>query len=490
VDYKWLDERADLNGDGVVNFGDFAMFAGKWHGAGEAETQVDGYSFDTHETVDFNNVSRDISIGLRNIPSNVDEVFIYVDDTQIGKWVRDFEELSAFLESDKFTNGQHTIKLVSISRDGSVTNYRPKTVYFNNLLCKVSDDDEQYYPDRNYHYSGYYNGGNSLEATLTGLYDNVIWSNTYSGDYIDINIPGTAFGAEKICELNITETGGSGSASENLNKEFKWEDCENAKMLIMAPFKNIAKSRAPAIKACIQACEDHNVPWCYLKGHAVSWDNLLYLLPPISSNVKYIYYAGHADCNVVSEDKKTVVQRTCTMCWKYDPDAWFFEWEKIYVFSQTCIEPPLPDGWDYKGLDLRLLGMHESDKKKIVFIDGCNSADFNDMAAAYGMFSWDSYSCKDQIYIGWRTEVAQAELDRFYDDTTAAVKAFWERMGCGDSVGAALYWTVEHDPHGIYRQFMWGPNGVMNLFQVEGDDNIFLWGLGGTNKLYEIRLEP
>jgi hypothetical protein len=418
---------------------------------------------------------------------------------QVSRWERGIDEWNGFLESNKFTNGQHTIRLVSINSDVGVKNHQTINADFNNLLCKVSDDDEQYYPDRNYHYSGYYNGGNSLEATLTGLYDNVIWSNTYSGDYIDINIPGSYFGEEKVCELNITDSiGGSGFTSEKLAKEFRMEDCNCAKMFILAPHKKVAASRAPAIEACMQACEARNVPWCYLREHSVNWDNMIILLS--RDRTKFIYYAGHADSHIISKDKKTNVRRTRTSCWKYDPNAWFFKWEEIYVFSKTGIEPPLPDGWDYKGLDLWVLGMHEEWNKKIVFIDGCKSAlsymgGNNDMAEAYGMFALQGWGSKDQIYIGWRKDVSQAILDKFYDDTTAGVKLFWERMGRnpndGGNVDAALQYTCDNYPPGHEEgwTFMWGENHETDFFRDEEDDGIFLWGLGGV-RLSEIKLEP
>jgi hypothetical protein len=504
--------EADLDGSGFVDYLDLVLFAKEW--LTETGVYVEGYSFETHQAVDFNNASGDFSIGPRDIPSYTDKVFIYVDDEQVSRWEREIDEWNDFLESNKFINGQHTIRLVSVNQDGSVKNYPPTSIYFNNLLYKVSDDDKQYYPDRNYHYSGYYDGGNLLDATLTGLYDNVIWSNTYCGSYIDVNIPGPAFGEEKICNLSINETLGgmmeamqeggiamasssSGSEGGQLKKDFKWEDCGNPKMVILAPHDEIAASRAPAIKACMEACDACNVPWCYLEGHEVNSTNLFRLLPPIGSNVKYIYYAGHADCNVVSEDKKTSVRRTCIGCWRYDPDAWLFKWEKIHAFSKSEPETPLPDDWDYRGFNLWTTGMHESNKKKIIFIDGCNSALHyfgrnNDMAEAFGMFSLAGQGTKDQIYIGWKAPVAQAQSiwDKIADDTTAGIKLFWERMGAGDNVGAALWYTCQNPPDSKCQMYMWGPNFECEIYNDGGDDRILLWGLGCGYNLYKIKLEP
>jgi hypothetical protein len=497
---------ADLDGSGFVDSLDLALFAEGWQ---RTEVMyVEGYSFDMHQSVDFNNVAGNISIGPGNIPSDADKVFVYVDDVQVSKWERGISEWNGFLESDKFTNGRHTIRLVSINLNDSITNYQPINAYFNNLLYKVSAD-KQFYPDENYRYSGFYDGGDSLEVKLTGLHDNVIWSNAYSGSYIDVNIPGSVFGPEKFCKINITETTGammatmgengtamasssSGSVSEeDLTKKFKMEDSAGVRMLIIMPNEDIFSSRLPALLACAQACDDRQVLWVPLYHHDVSEENLTYLYN--QDSVKFIYWAGHGDCNVPHEGG---VPRTHTECWRYEPSWWHSDWQIIKVLSWTRQAmddaPLLPGNWDTRGFDLWLLGMHDSGKKKIVFADSCFSALpymglINDMSAAYGT---NFPEVHDQIYIGWRIGVKQeAMLDILAGDTTAGIKLFWQRMGVGDSVEEALQWTCDRPISEQMLRTMWGLlNPHTEFGDVDGDDNIFLWGNGLGN--YQIKLEP
>lgn len=487
---------ADIDCNGFVDYDDLSLLADDW--LRSEEIHIEGYSFDTHQTVDFNNVSGSISIGPRNIPSNVDEVFIYVDDVEVGRWVRGYYEWNGFFESEKFANGQHTIKVVSINRDGDVMNYRPMNTYFNNLLYKVSAD-ERFYPTRNYYFRGYYDGQGYLDVNLTDLNDTVIWSNTYSGSYIDINIPGEAFGAETLCKINISDNNGFSLCASSI-KEFRKEDIpSNVKALVIAPTNSIRNARGPAIKAYKDACKKHRLTYQELYDYDVNEANLTELLT--RDSVKYVYWTGHADCNVVSKDKKTIVRRTYTNCWDVC-EKWPHVTDEIFVFSQTDVEPPLPDNWDYRGVNLSTMNvggkaMHDSSKKKIVFIDGCSSAlsykgGINDMAEAYGMNSLEGLNSLDQVYIGWKIPVGTAIWDEWSDDLTDWVKLFWDRMGSttdNNSVGHALEWTAEHPPNSKGWEKMWGENKTPNFFDVGGDDNIFIWGHGTIN-FHQIRLEP
>ena len=62
-------------------------------------------------------------------------------------------------------------------------------------------------------------------------------------------------------------------------------------------------------------------------------------------------------------------------------------------------------------------------------------------------------------------------------NTTEGVRMFWERMGAGDDIYDAFYYTSVHGGIGM-RRAMWGDNGMLDIGDVGGDDNIFLWGNG------------
>jgi len=191
-----------------------------------------------------------------------------------------------------------------------------------------------------------------------------------------------------------------------------------------------------------------------------------------------------------------MVPRTHTECWKYEKGGWWDiidNWHKIGVFSFTRQTfpglPLLPDDWDTRGFDLWSLGMYASWNKKIVFVDGCLSAKYPDMADAYGVFSLQGQGSLDQIYIGWRIKVLTTTPGSIFDPllfSTDGVKLFWERMGYGDSIYDALYYTYLYGGGGI-AEALWGLNRVPDIGASGTDDNIIVYGNG---LITQMKLDP
>ena len=491
---QWLTtipNSADLNKDQKVNYFDFAILANQWL---LSEMTIEIFDPETVQAIEPNNIQGYVGIGLRDIPMYAGIVTVYLDNQLIGSlflgW--DDEQRWIGMESDTFSNGWHTIRLVTTDIYGGIINHRPINAYFNNLLYKVAGSD-YFHPDENYEYSAFYDGSSTLEAVLTDQDGQTIWSDSYTGQYISIVIPGATFGSEQFCELSITEgakSGGSKVTEKDLTKELKQADYPaGVRMVIVLPNKDVFKARKPAILECAEACNNRNVTWVSLYHHYVTEENLTYLYN--NSSVKYVYWCGHANNNVQG------VPRTHTDCWKYEKGSWWDvinNWHKIKAFSHTRhtvpAAPPLPDDWDNRGFDLWSLGMSDSWNKKIVFVDGCLSAYYTDMAYAYGVFSEQGQGSLDQIYIGWRKKVLTAPPGHILDPillSTDGVKIFWERMGRGDSVYEALYYTAIAGGEGV-QTTLWGEiNGIPDIGNVEGDDNIFLYGNGLIN---QIELEP
>jgi len=493
---QWLvttPNSADLNNDQIVNFLDFAILANQWL---LNEMTIEIFDPETIQTVEPNNVQGYVGIELKDIPLYAGIVSVYVDNQLIDSlslgW--DKEEQWIGLQSDAFSNGWHILRLVTTDVYGGIINHKPINVYFNNLLHKVAGSD-YFHPDEDYKYTGFYDGNDTLEAKVTDQYGQTVWSDNYTGQHISIVIPGATFGTEQFCELSITETSGgaeSGGSStvtkKDLIKKFKQADYpDGVRMVIVLPNKDVFKVRKPAIIECAEACNNRNVTWVALYRYDVTEENLTYLYN--KSIVKYIYWCGHANSHVGASPGVEGVQRTHTMCWQLKEGLIWSSWKERGVFSRTNSGVPLPDDWDNRGFSLWNLGMHEEWNKKIVFVDGCLSVKFWDMAQAYGMFSLAGEGSRDQIYIGWRIKVLVSTgiMEQIVGNTTEGIRMFWERMGASDSVERALEYTSSHGGAGM-RIAMWGLNGMPDFFDIDGDDNIFVVGNGIVN-FSSIRLE-
>jgi hypothetical protein len=486
---QWLDSApnsADLNHDQKVNSIDFAILAHQWLLEG---TSIGILNPETDETVEPNNVRGYVGITLKNILANAGLVSVYLDNQFIGNLSLDWDDEAQWLglETDCFSNGWHTIRAVTTSIYGDIINHKPLNVNFNNLLYMTGFRDH-FSPDANYICGGFYDGNDTLDAVLTDLYGQTIWSDNYTGPYAGILIPGDTFTGQGFCQLSVAEHAGSGITDKDLTKEFNQADCPaSVKMVIVLPNKDVFKLRKPAIIQCAQACNRRTVSWVPLYLYDVTKENLTFLYN--RSSVKYVYWCGHANSHVQD------VQRTHTECWLKGEMGWsppYTVYAKRGAFSWTRQTrgsyPALPGNWDDQGFDLWSLGMHNSANKKMVFVDGCLSAKYSDMADAYGAFSLPGQGSLDQIYIGWRQKVLVSTgiMEQIVGNTTQGVRMFWERMGYGDDVYDALYYTYTHGGLGM-QEALWGPNGIPDIGNEQEDDNIFLWGNG---LIWQMKLQP
>jgi hypothetical protein len=185
---------------------DYSVLANQWL---LTEVSIDILNPDTGEAMDLNSISGYAGIQISNIPPLTEIVCLYLDNMYVGNlslgW--DDEQRWIGLQSDAFTNGWHVIRVVSTDILGNTINHRPINVGFENLLYKVAGSD-YFHPDDDYAFSGFYDGGNTLEAKITDKDGQIIWSNTYAGPYVSIVIPGATFVSQQFCELSIAETEG------------------------------------------------------------------------------------------------------------------------------------------------------------------------------------------------------------------------------------------------------------------------------------------
>lgn len=496
----------DFNYDGIVNLQDFTILAMMWQ---DFEIGLDVIDLATNNYLSLDNVYGEVTLLLDNIPLWADVVEVHIDDIPISKWNRYDKSYNREISLDTtlFLNGQHEIHLVPKIDYYGINFPNTYFVSFNNLVHSVNAK-EILDPNEPYSFSGIYDGDKTLGAKIVDWNGQVMWSDTYSGPEINISVPYQVFDSKDVSELVITEDSNSipvasfgmiqlangqtpGEMHKDIVKAFNPND--NFQMLIVLPYRGIYGLRQPAIYECIRACENRNVSWRAIYGTQVTAENLTIALP----KAKYIYWTGHG-FNYVGQDLDNGIQgvgRTYQSIWEdTDGGLWdlFDNWDEIPALSWTHQTAPgaepLPNNWDERGFDVSSLGMYESWKKKIVLVDACMSAYFEDMAFAYGMYSLQGQGSKDQIYIGWRRSVhmANTPYEIFMGDTTEALRIFWEKLGNGGSVKYALERT-RVEGTGAMQYALWGDNRDIDLGDVDGDDFIFTWGQGFVN-LHTIKL--
>jgi len=505
-------DPVDYNFDGFVDFFDYSILAQDWM---ESIKYVKFIDLETGDELDSNNLNGETGIRIMFPPPDAEIVNVYLDNEPVGQYWFGMDFLNHYdliVDTTRFMNGKHKIRISFTDYDGNVKNHEPSTVRFDNLFHMVSAG-EHFHSDDGYSYTGFYDGGNNIDVSLKNdMTGATIWTNSYSGDYVNIDIPGSIFSGLNFCELVIEESSMSSSSErtttaevskiikKKIVKKFKQSDWPGfIRGVIIMPNKDVYGARKPAIYACAQAYTNAGVIWTALYYHDVTPENIEFLYN--KSGLAYIYWVGHVNSHVGADPRtgKGGVQRTVKQCWEPHkaPGPWGFGYLTFYtkqgVFSYTRQSVPdaqqLPGIYDQEGFDLGTLNMYNKGYKKIVFIDGCLSGMYNDMAISYGIFSDWNLSHQDQIYIGWKTTVLTTTPGSFWDPvlhSTEGVKMFWERMSKGDDIWDAFYYTVTNGGTGI-QETLWGPNGLIDIGDPDSDDNLVIYGYAGS---LNIILEP
>jgi len=491
------DPNMNLDNEDCINMCDLAIVAFDWRKVADPYPQDTPPAFDAEP----NNLRGSVRVSA-NIPDFVRRSFLLLD----GAIVAEFNGLAAepntvVLPTADYPNGIHSMKLLHITDSNSIFLTSPVSTTFNNIVYSMRASLAFHPSDANNRLlGGYYYGTGTLNVqVIDEVNDVVLWSASHTGNALDIVVPGAVFGESRICSLSVTEEpgGGGGGAppaseqeiSELLQRKFALIDWSRqpVHMTIIMPNPEIFKLRKPAIVECARACELNKVTWMVLFNHDVNEANLTYILGQ-RPDIKYVYWVGKGGSQAFWPVKGVdPVQRTYTECWLYKGRKWMEtveSWEPRGVFSYTQQSTQgayvLPNMWDTKGFDLTTLGMTESNSKKIVFVDACNSAAYDDMARAYGMFSLQGYSSNDQIYIGWKrqNEPLGESPAMLSASATEAVRMFWQQMGQGSDVYEALYY-IYTDGAQEMKDLIWGPNGLVDLGSPSGDDGIGIYGQSG-----------
>jgi hypothetical protein len=504
----WLtnDPNIDLNGNNIVNLADFTLFASNW------------YHLQGNPSLLVSIIEDSNSLGLLTIDSNDSSFFtnprFVLMDGQFMGGTTELNDYPVVVEGYRYLNGTHEFKVVTAMPDGAITVSPSQAVIFDNpLYC--TDFNDFFHPTVDYEIKGFHDGNTVVEVNLVDINNNSLWSDSGSGQDVNIVVPQAIFANQRYCSLKITETesgqmmmgfgenamdsSSSGSQKINLTKKYKPEDYagQTIQMLIITPNTDVFGYKEPVIMQCAKACNARNVNWVPLHDKDVTSANLTNLLRP--DTLRWVYWVGHANSYVGRTPEQETrdeggVQRTCMACWQIG-DHWWSNDTELLALSwtrQTATSSPiLPNNWDNRGFDLWTIGMHNSTGKRIVFVDGCQSARYPDMAYTFGLFNSGN---NDQIYIGWRPNVilnrgknnlfAPRNFEKFTARTNPGIIRFWEQMGLGKTVYQAMESTTStgYLP-GETVIALWGENMQMNLGNESGDDNFFVRGTGTGNKL-------
>ncbi len=269
VDYRFQDRRFDLNSDGFVDFKDYVMFTNQW------KQTTDNHNPPIAVTLssDPNLVSGDLSVEI-NDPSDDLSYCLYLDGQRLGNFVGSDMDISTY----ELRNGIHEIKVVAATLDDKIiAGPTVQITVQNRLQCLTAA--EAYKLNESYRFAGFYEPTDSgtISLQIKNLDDNVIWSNSSSGDFSFV-VPAGILDSP-YNQLIIQETGGLKSiqmeeSSELIKSDWPEEwikdivkefdvtndpNAANAQSLLVGVKKRWTSDRREVWKEYLNACRERNL---------------------------------------------------------------------------------------------------------------------------------------------------------------------------------------------------------------------------------------
>jgi len=460
---------SDFNVDLIVNLKDFAILANGWESTYDindlatmsTEWLQVGYEDPNIEILVYGNPNNGyIEVGVSGYYSTTEQIFFYIDGEYLGELFNFDDAQRLEIDTDKYSNGSHELKVASIDEDGRITLSHKKTINFNSELSNLVYSDF-YDANESYQFAGFYSGPNNLQVRAVDIDDNVIWSNTYSGNFND-SIPAETFGNGFY---DLVFEGNPVLSVKKISKEFDPAKVNpGTKALIICPSKAVTRGKSGAIEEAIKAFGWRGLKYVVLYRKNATYANMAFCLTELP--VKHFYYVGHGDYQKSDKLRTTI---------KLDDGL-------VVSHKKSDFDPNnIPSGyedlgkWEMKAKSMLAIGVPYN-QLKIVFFDACfsgrNKLDIYTAEISegppYEEYPTDlghgdmSYALaigsSEQIYKGWYQKSYSGEVDIL----TCYVEwgeNFWLRLGLRDSVYEAILYAISHTgcilnplgPHENYR---------------------------------------
>jgi hypothetical protein len=491
--------KCDFNGDKILNLGDSCQFSYDWNKTYYGvETTINIFDAEGNELLP-SNVYGYVEIQFSELPGGTIRSYLTIDNTIFG--VADITQgrFSALIDTTKETNGYHSLTVTSLTETGMVVVSEPISIQFHNILY-LAEGEDTYTSSKDYRYTGFYDGSKTVQARLFNTHDQSIGYAYYTDKFVDIVIPPEGFYDNKFCTLSLEEIELTPEGSDEIkplsSSDYNKYDKELTKsfdpytydqasrMIIIVQDKTFLKERKRAIYQCAKVCEDRNIPYTSLFYHDITYENLYMLYN--NPCVRYVYWCGYGG------NRTGNVVRTYSMIWGKKEGIFWDSWEEVPIYSWTTrsipSSPPLPDSLDATAADMMTIGMTGSWDKKLVIHDVSLNGTYSDMATTYGVFSLEGQGSLDQVYISWRCNSNhEVGIFNFLQNSTDGLVKFFEALGAGQGVRKALEYSYLNCSSTV-NKVIWGDNLKAEIGDIDGDDNIFVWGLGIIN-LNDIKLQ-
>ena len=409
-----------------------------------------------------------VSVSVEN-PEPAWKISAFLDHDLIGQWEAGGLGSTAFdADLTRYGPGAHKVTIVRCIEYGQeISEYIVSDP--NSVGLYFADIPDAFEPNEPYFVRGF-NLGDELNFKIKDIYDTPIYDVNVPAGAVTLEIPSETF--DEAFMTTFSASSALAPADEEryeklLKRKFdpnsvagKW-----VRVLVLLPDKKVTNVFKDAIFACMQTVEKRGVSGVLLADYDVNKENIEFLLQRTTDR-KIVVFFGHANSHVGN------IQRTQLQCYHSDKE----QFQNVGAISYTqqsrspAQSPKLPpyewringqQMWpDDEALDItNLCKQRQSGFMPVdqMYVFGCLSAAFHDMAEAQGCGGPHDNSAHDMLYVGFSEKVFAAKgvgwAKGVGDKLVTGITIFFQQLGEGKKVEQAVqYLQSGHADKGIQEQ--------------------------------------
>ena len=390
-----------------------------------------------------------------NKPDPAWRISAYLDGDPIGQW-EDWDLAAPVFDADltQYGPGSHKLRIVrNIGYGMEITEQIISDP--NSIGLYYTDIPDTFEPNEPYCIEGF-NLGGELNVEIMDIYEQTVYDVNCPPGLMNLVIPAETFDNIRIGTLFLTSSeffnqeslytvAAAESPSRSDRRRYRrllrecfdpndW-DGQRVRTVFLLPDNHVTNIFWQAICSAIKAVENQELNYVMLTEHDVNTINLHYLFNTMPGR-RIVIYFGHANSYVGN------VQRTRFQCFResrvIDPGVFYDVGAVSYTIYSKPGAIPLPPFQDTPqdvSLDVNafdIQGYVPKCKIDKMFIFGCLSAAYDDMAKAQGCGSEHDYSYGDMMYCGFRYPVMQANgnwAEGIGDNVVRGISIFFDELG-------------------------------------------------------------
>jgi hypothetical protein len=403
-----------------------------------------------------------LSIAIEN-PEPAWKISTFFDDEPIGQWTAGELGSTAFdVDLMRYGPGSHRVKIVRNIGYGLEITERVITDP-NSTGLYFADIPDTFEPNEPYNINGFNLNDGELNFKIGNIQGETVYDVNVPSGPVNVSVPATAFGESMMATLAMSPNPIDPEDREwyekILNRKFDPERFRGkyVRYLVLLPDKKVTATFKEAIFAAFDAIIKRGPErsTIVLTKTDVNYENLKFSLYN-TYGPKIVVFFGHANSyvgRVINEATQEVikegVQRTTFQCYEKHEGYVWDSYDNVGVVSYTSRDVPLPDSLDNVVIDFTRL-LEGSTSRDFVPIDqmyvfGCLSATYPDMAAAQGCYGDHDNAYADMIYCGFTKAPLQnngkwifiPEMQNLGTLIVQGLVIFFQQLGDGKRVDQA-----------------------------------------------------